>query len=125
MDQSSQCKDGSIPTRCAKCKTSNWDRDAVSPKENGLRRRIKGFKKLYKYAGDFWSDYSIANCWSGELTEEFLSLDPLPTIKDLERVVCPPGLVIKSLGLHLNTLMQAMFQIQTSRVGSNMMRRNI
>ena len=60
-------KDGSIPTRCAKCKTSNWDRNAISPKENGLRRRIKGFKKLYKYAGDFWSDYSIANCWSGEL----------------------------------------------------------
>ena len=64
-----------------------------------MRRRIKGFKKLYKYAGDFWSDYSIANCWSGELTEEFLSLDPRPTIKDLEGVVCLPGLVIKSLGL--------------------------
>jgi hypothetical protein len=65
---------------------SNWNRDEITPIKNGLRRRIKGFKKLCKYAGDFWSDYSIVNCWSGELTEEFLSLDPLPTIKDLERV---------------------------------------
>jgi predicted nucleic-acid-binding Zn-ribbon protein len=91
-------KDGPVPKRCAKCKGSNWKRDEITPTENGLRRRIKGFKKLYNYAVDFWSDYSIANCWSGELTEEFLSLDPRPTIKDLERVVCPPGLVIKSLG---------------------------
>jgi|SRR6185437_6108541 len=66
-------KDGPVPTRCAKCKTSNWDRDAVSPKENGLRRRIKGFKQLYKHAGSYWSDRSIGDSWSDELTEKFLN----------------------------------------------------
>ena len=69
-------KDGPVPKRCPKCKGSNWKRDEITPTENGLRRRIKAFKKLYNYAGDFWSDYSIANCWSGEPTEQFLSLDP-------------------------------------------------
>ena len=90
-------KDGSIPTRCAKCKTSNWDRDAISPKVNGLRRRIKGFKQLYKYAGSYWSDHSIADCWSDELIEKFLNLNPPPTITELGRVAEPPGLVIRPL----------------------------
>jgi len=90
-------KDGPVPTRCAKCKTSNWDRDAVSPKENGLRRRIKGYKQLYKYAGSYWNDNSIADCWSDELTEKFLDLNPPPTITELERVAEPPGLVLRPL----------------------------
>jgi hypothetical protein len=90
-------KDGSIPTRCAKCKTSNWDRDAISPKENGLRRRIKGFKQLYKNASFYWGDSSIADCWSDELTEKFLDLNPPPTITELERVAEPPGLVLRPL----------------------------
>jgi hypothetical protein len=90
-------KDGPVPNRCAKCKTSNWDRDAISPKENGLRRRIRGFKQLYKYAGSYWSDRSIADCWSDELTEKFLNLNPRPTITELGRVAEPPGLVIEAL----------------------------
>ena len=90
-------KDGSIPKRCAKCKTSNWDRHAIDPEENGLRRRIKGFKGLYKHAGFYWSDRSIGNCWSDELTEKFLNLNPRPTITELKRVVYPPGLVIRPL----------------------------
>ena len=90
-------KDGPVPKRCAKCKTSNWDRDAVSPKENGLRRRIKGFKQLYKYAGSYWKDNSMADCWPGELTEKFLNLNQRPTITELGRVAEPPGLVIRPL----------------------------
>ena len=90
-------KDGSIPIRCAKCKTSNWDRDAISPKENGLRRRIKGYKQLYKYADFWWNDNSIADCWSDELTEKFLNLNPPPTITELERVAEPPGPVLRPL----------------------------
>jgi hypothetical protein len=90
-------KDGSIPTRCAKCKTLNWDRNAISPKENGLRRRIKGFKQLYKNAGFYWGDSSIADCWSDEIIEKFLNLNPPPTITELGRIAEPPGLVKRPL----------------------------
>ena len=92
MDQSSQWKRCTIPKRCAKCKTSNWDRHVMAPEENGLRRRIRGFKKLYKYAGSYWSDHSSADCWSSELAERFLNLDPRPTITELKQVASPPGL---------------------------------
>jgi cytochrome c2 len=90
-------KDGPIPKRCAKCKRSNWDRDEIRPKENGLRRRIRGFKELYKYAGDLWGDRSIANCWSSELTEKFFNLNPRPAITELKRVIYQPELVITPL----------------------------
>jgi hypothetical protein len=90
-------KDGPIPKRCAKCKASNWDRDDISPEENGLRRRIKGFKQLYKNAGFYWGDSSIADCWSDERTEKFLDLNSPPTITELGRVAEPPGLVIRPL----------------------------
>jgi hypothetical protein len=39
----------------------------------------------------------MADCWSDELTEKFLKLDPRPTIKELERVAEPLGLVISPL----------------------------
>jgi len=62
-----------------------------------LRRRIKGFKQLYKHAGFYWSDRSIGDSWSDELTEKFLDLNPPPTITELERVAEPPGLVLRPL----------------------------
>ena len=62
-----------------------------------MRRRIRGFKKLSRYAGDLWGDHSIANCWSGELTEKFFNLNPRPAITELKRVIYPPGLVIRPL----------------------------
>jgi hypothetical protein len=69
----------------------------MTPEENGLRRRIRGFKKLYKYAGSYWSDHSLADCWSSELAERFLILDPRPTITELKQVASPPGLIIEAL----------------------------
>jgi hypothetical protein len=88
-------KDGPVPKRCAKCKKSDWDREVITPKESGLRTRIKGFKKLYRNAGHYWSDLSIADCWSSKLAERFLNLNPRPTIAELARVVYLPGAVIR------------------------------
>lgn len=76
-------KNGPLPERCAKCKKYGWNDKGgnITPEENGLRRRIKGYENLY-------------HNWSGELTEKFFNLNPRPTIKELRRVVYPPGLLI-------------------------------
>jgi hypothetical protein len=89
-------KDGSIPKRCGKCKARNWNEGKMTPEENGLRRRLRGMKKLYDHvAADFLiSTPSIPRWWDNELTERFLSLYPRPTIEELKQVVHLPGLVI-------------------------------
>jgi hypothetical protein len=55
-------KDGQIPDRCAKCKARNWNEGKMTPEENGLRRRLRGMKKLYEHVAlDFFiSDPSIS-----------------------------------------------------------------
>jgi hypothetical protein len=99
-------KDGPIPERCAKCKRWNWNEgeaEKISPEENGLRRRIKGFEKLYKYVEFYWTEYLshppkyVTIDWPAGLTEKFLNLKPRPTIRELRRVVYPPGLVMEAL----------------------------
>jgi hypothetical protein len=54
---------------------------------------------LYKAASLYCLDRSIADCWSGELAEEFLNPDPRPTVAELEQVVnpLPLGVVIEYL----------------------------
>ena len=89
-------RDGHTPSRCAKCKARNWNEGTMRPKENGLRRRLRGMKKLYEHvAFDFLlTEPSISKWWDNELTEMFLSLTPRPTINELNRVVNLPGLPI-------------------------------
>ena len=104
-------KDGSIPERCAKCKRYGWNggessnRNPITPQESGLRRRIKGLPGLYYYKyEDLYDPTSklgrkyakIEDVWDLPLTAMFLMLDnPRPTIEELGRVLCPPGLVVK------------------------------
>ena len=99
-------KDGPIPGRCAQCKRRNWNEgeaEKISPEENGLRRRIKGFEKLYKFVEFYWTEHlsrppKFVNIdWPAGLTEKFLSLKPRPTIRELRRVMYPAGLVIRPL----------------------------
>jgi hypothetical protein len=89
-------KDGQFPNRCAKCKARNWNEGKMTPKENGLRRRLRGMKKLYEHVAlDFLiSDPSIHKCWDSELTERFLGLYPRPTVDELKQVVRLPGLAM-------------------------------
>jgi len=89
-------KDGRFPNRCAKCKARNWNEGKMTPKENGLRRRLRGMKKLYEHvAADFFiSDPSISTCWDNELTEKFLGLYPRPTVDELRQVVLASGLAM-------------------------------
>lgn len=89
-------RDGPIPERCAKCKKYNWNSKkwGVTPEENGLRRRIKGMKQLYKYSSSYWNKPSVASYWNNNLVEKFLNMNPRPSIAELKRVVYPPGLVI-------------------------------
>jgi hypothetical protein len=97
-------KDGPIPKNCARCKRSNWN-SGVSQRtrlqENGLRRRIKGFKEIYALANNYFNrdKYGITETiiWSEELTEKFLNLTPPPTIPELKTVVFPPGLRLEPL----------------------------
>lgn len=99
-------RDGPIPERCAQCKWRNWNEgedEKTSPEENGLRRRIKGFEKLYKFVEFHWTEYLsrppkfVTIDWPAGLTEKFLNLKPRPTIRELRRVIYPPGLVIRPL----------------------------
>jgi hypothetical protein len=89
-------KDGPIPKRCAKCKMYNWNRPGriITPQENGLRRRKRGMKKLYIFAGNYWNNPSLKDCWNTNLVEKFLNLYPPPTIPELLRVANPSGLTI-------------------------------
>jgi hypothetical protein len=80
--------DGTIPQRCAKCKRSTWNKK-ISSKENGLRRRINHLKALYeKNIEDF--------SWPQKLTEEFLNLDPSPTVPELQQVLISAKLGLNS-----------------------------
>ena len=94
-------KDGPIPERCAKCKRENWNGEDITPKESGLRRRVKGLKQLYDFAVFHWiAKLDPADCtinWSNELTDIFLNLNPRPTIQELKQVIYPAGLAIKPL----------------------------
>jgi hypothetical protein len=78
-------KDGPVPKRCAKCKRTNWDKGSISPKEVGLRRRIKGFNELYSYKYD--EKMSSLIKWNPDVCEKFLNMDPRPTVEQLKRVV--------------------------------------
>jgi hypothetical protein len=101
-------KEGSLPKRCAKCKTHGWNDETgnITPEENGLRRRIMGYGELYYQAASFsptssdegilGGQYKRKNApihWDNELTKKFIALKPRPTIEELRRVVYP--LVLK------------------------------
>ncbi len=90
-------KDGPIPKRCAKCKCQYWGSDPgpMTPKESGLRRRIKGMKKLYGFIAFPWGDPSLADCWDSELAEEFLNLNPRPTIAELKHALYGPDVILR------------------------------
>lgn len=100
-------KDGPLPERCAKCKRAYWNegkrpkKDFISPYEKGLRKRIKGLRKLY-YDNlrwdreNVWTDFAT-NKWPEDLAEKFLNLQPRPTIEELKQVVYPKGLALAPL----------------------------
>jgi hypothetical protein len=77
-------KDGLIP----------WNRDYYTPKEVGLRRRIKQLKKFYKYNIPA-SDYT----WNEKIVEEFLSTRP--TISELKTVFRPTNSLISAESQHI------------------------
>jgi len=86
-------KDGPIPKRCANCKTSNWNRDEITPKEIGLRRRVRVLKTVYECQSlaVLWDKIH----WQEGLTEKFLNLDPSPALEELERVLYAPEVVLR------------------------------
>jgi hypothetical protein len=65
----------------------------LTPKEIGLRTRLHNLKNLYEYESAYWSDKSIAACWSNELTEKFLSLQP--TTSEVKHVLIGSELILK------------------------------
>jgi cytochrome c2 len=89
-------RDGRVPKRCAKCKRHNWNdkKEGITPEENGLRRRIKGMKKLYEYSSSYWDTPSIADYWNSGLADRFLNLNPRPSVAELRQVIYLSGLVV-------------------------------
>ncbi len=86
--------DGPIPKRCSKCKRLNWNRGSPTPKEIGMRRRIRSLKQIYEYQSIVvWRDEIH---WSEALIEKFLNLDPRPTIAELKRVLYAPVIRLDS-----------------------------
>jgi hypothetical protein len=77
----------------------------ITPKESGLRRRIRNLKQFYAWASRKLfaplSDHSdkkrqsIEIAWDDNLIEQFLNLDPRPTITELGEVFAPPDFIIK------------------------------
>ena len=59
----------------------------ITPVEDGLRRRIKGLNQLYEY--DCFHHSSLKNLliWPPDLVDQFLSIDPRPTIAELWKVL--------------------------------------
>ena len=98
-------KEGPIPKRCAKCKKRNWNdkKEGITPEENGLRRRIRGMKKLYEYSSTYWNMPSITYYWNNGLADRFLNLNPRPSVAELMQVIYPPGLVIGLNSQNQNT----------------------
>jgi hypothetical protein len=74
-------KDRPIPKKCAKCKRDNWDGPKYSPKERGLRNRIRFLKQLYPDLPD-------------RLIDRFL--DIRPTITELRKVLYSTRLKLTS-----------------------------
>lgn len=65
----------------------------LTPKQIGLRTRLHNLKSLYEYESTYWSDKSIAACWSNELTEKFLSLQP--TTSEVKRILIGSELILE------------------------------
>ena len=81
-------KDGPIPNKCAKFKRPNWNdgkpaANIISPKERGLRRRIRDLNKFYlrnRY-------YDRSAEWPLNVYEKFLYIRPRPFYKNAFRLI--------------------------------------
>ena len=88
-------KDGPMPKKCARCKRSSW-KGVMSSEENGLRRRITRYNRLYSYG------YSkkILNLirWNPDIVKKFLDMQPRPTTEELKKVILLPPLRYNNSG---------------------------
>jgi hypothetical protein len=68
---------------------------AITPRESGLRRRIRGLKKFYQLFHWFRADdVRLDFDWDADLVEKFLKLSPRPSIAELRSAFDPPEFVI-------------------------------
>jgi hypothetical protein len=84
-------QDGPVPKKCARCKRLGWngeENNLITPREMGLRRRIKYFEMLYDNVSFYWSTEIE---WPKGLCEKFLKISPRPTIGELRQVLFPIG----------------------------------
>jgi hypothetical protein len=98
-------KDGPILNYCAKCKRSNWNggwaeaaAKAISPKERGLRRRIKDLPNFYYTMSRSYSDRILWVGWSLDICKQFLSIEPRPTIEEMYQVLTVMDTDLKEKG---------------------------
>jgi hypothetical protein len=82
-------RDQSVPKRCSRCKSYNWNREGgnITDVEKRLRARIRGMKSRYEGARITWSNPLMAGCWDSRLVERFLNLNPRPSTDELRLVL--------------------------------------
>lgn len=98
-------KDGPILSYCAKCKRSNWNggwaeaaAKAISPKERGLRRRIKDLPNFYYTTTRSYGDRILWVGWPLDICKQFLSIEPRPTIEEMYQVLTVMDTDLKEKG---------------------------
>lgn len=81
-------KDGPVPKNCAKCKRQTWNMYRITPKENGLRKIVRGFRDLYNDHDKYQLKGKASRInWPADLCEQFLAIEPRPTIYELNDIV--------------------------------------
>jgi hypothetical protein len=80
--------------------------EPITPRESGLRTRIRNLKRYYEWATHYWIQKirsldgkkeieSIRKIWDDVLVNEFLNVSPRPTITELSEVFASPDFIIR------------------------------
>lgn len=85
---------------------------AITPKESGLRTRIRNLKNYFEYMNRY--EHSEIS-WDNALVEQFLNVYPRPTLKELVDIFAPSDSVITVDSKRYSGI-RGLFQIQKEKV---------
>ena len=86
-------KDGPVPSKCANCKRSTWNGEAMRSREKGLRARVSNLGKFYQIIShnvdlDTSERERMSTVWDERLVDQFLNdLNPRPMEEELYDVL--------------------------------------
>jgi len=69
--------------------------EPITPRESGLRTRIKHLRRFYEWASWYWNAGRKRNlAWNDKLVEQFLNLNPRATMTELREVFASPEFIM-------------------------------